>query len=389
MGGKGQKRKLMAGGILLGLSLVLQLAARNLSGFGEWYGTRIYPVLVWVIGGLSNFFPFSVVEISLYVFLLLGLVYGITHIRQPVKLVSTFVLVVGILAFSYTANCGINYYRLPFSYFLNLEIRPSSEEELKELCVFLACQAAEAAGQIETSEQVEASGQIEVSEQKERAASMEGAEPVESLALTESIGRRESRERKKDFPRQAKADMEKLGQSYPQLSGFYPRPKPLLVSEILSLQSLSGIYSPFTIEANYNQDMIAYNIPHTACHELSHLRGFMREEEANFIGYLACVGSDNAFSRYSGYLSGFIYASNALYRQNPEATSEVYTYLPDRALADLHTNNQFWQQYEGTIAEVSTKVNDTYLKANSQSDGVKSYGRMVDLLLAYYRVGED
>lgn len=359
MGDKGQKRKLLAGVILLGLSLVLQLAARNLSGFGEWYGTRIYPVLVWVIGGLSNFFPFSVVEIFLYVFLLLGLVYGITYIRQLIKLVSTFVLVVGILAFSYTANCGINYYRLPFSYFLNLEIRPSSEEELKELCVFLACQAAEA------------------------------AEPMESLALTEGTGQRESRERKKDFPRQAKADMEKLGQSYPQLSGFYPRPKPLLVSEILSLQSLSGIYSPFTIEANYNQDMIAYNIPHTACHELSHLRGFMREEEANFIGYLACVGSDNAFSRYSGYLSGFIYASNALYRQNPEAASEVYTYLPDRALTDLHTNNQFWQQYEGAIAEVSTKVNDTYLKANSQSDGVKSYGRMVDLLLAYYRVGED
>ena len=39
-------------------------------------------------------------------------------------------------------------------------------------------------------------------------------------------------------------------------------------------------------------------------------------------------------------------------------------------------------RFEGKTAEVSTKVNDTYLKAHSQTDGVLSYGRMVDLMLA-------
>ncbi|HPW41948.1 MAG TPA: DUF3810 family protein, partial [Bacillota bacterium] len=29
--------------------------------------------------------------------------------------------------------------------------------------------------------------------------------------------------------------------------------------------------------------------------------------------------------------------------------------------------------------------NDKYLKANNQKDGVKSYGRMVDLLIAEHR----
>ena len=32
-------------------------------------------------------------------------------------------------------------------------------------------------------------------------------------------------------------------------------------------------------------------------------------------------------------------------------------------------------------------VNDSYLKANGQADGVKSYNRMVDLLVAYYGEG--
>ena len=51
----------------------------------------------------------------------------------------------------------------------------------------------------------------------------------------------------------------------------------------------------------------------------------------------------------------------------------------------MSANNAFWQQYEGKISEASSRVNDTYLKANSQTDGIQSYGRMVDLLLGYYR----
>ena len=52
---------------------------------------------------------------------------------------------------------------------------------------------------------------------------------------------------------------------------------------------------------------------------------------------------------------------------------------------DFQYNNLYWRQFEGAVAEVSTKINDSYLKANFQNDGVQSYGRMVDLLLADYR----
>ena len=51
----------------------------------------------------------------------------------------------------------------------------------------------------------------------------------------------------------------------------------------------------------------------------------------------------------------------------------------------LTANNRFWDQYEGKIAEAATQANDTYLKMNNQEEGVKSYGRVVDLMLAYYR----
>ena len=178
--------------------------------------------------------------------------------------------------------------------------------------------------------------------------------------------------------------MQGLAEKFPSLEGYYPQPKKLIVSEILSYQGLTGIYSPFTVEANYNGDMTAYNIPFTACHELSHLSGFMQEEEANFIAFLACIRSDRADFQYSGYLSGWVYCMNALYRADRESWQEVRLLLDEAAEPDLEANTEFWDAYEGGISKTADKINDTYLKVNGQADGVQSYSRMVDLIVAYF-----
>ena len=151
------------------------------------------------------------------------------------------------------------------------------------------------------------------------------------------------------------------------------------------MQQLCGVYSPFTVEANYNGDMPDYNVPHTLCHELSHLKGFMREDEANFISYLACYNSDNTELRYSGAMMGLIHATNRLYRYDPNAWQEIYTLLPEGVLRDLAANSRYWKKYETPVGETADRWNDAYLKANDQTDGVQSYGRMVDLLIAFYR----
>ena len=161
-----------------------------------------------------------------------------------------------------------------------------------------------------------------------------------------------------------------------RVSGMVPFP----VSE-------TGIYLPFTVEANYNGDMPAYDKPFTVCHELSHLRGFMEEQEANFIAFLACIGSERADFQYSGYLSGWVYCMNALYRADYESWQEVRGTLAAAAEPDLTANNEFWDRHEGTISETAERINDTYLTANGQTDGVQSYNRMVDLIVAYY--GDD
>lgn len=338
------KKCFIAGAALISAALCVQWAARSADGAATWYAHHIYPALVGTIGRFCGVFPFSVVEMGLYLLIFTCIVYAARHFREPVRLVSRTVLLGGILLFSYTCCCGVNYYAASFSGYAGIETGLYTKEELTELCRYLVKMVNETAVD----------------------------EPYKSGA------------NRKEWRAEGVRAMQKAGEEFPVLGGFYPKPKEVTISWILSVQQLCGIYSPFTIEANFNGDMPDYNIPHTICHELSHLKGFMREDEANFIGYLACIGSERQAFRYSGYLTGWVYAGNALARADMETYSELTGQLCEQARKDLQENNAFWDRYEGKVAEAANQMNDVYLKANSQTDGVKSYGRMVDLMLAYY-----
>lgn len=348
--------RLAAAVLLLLFSGAGMLLSAYVPDFAQWYAVHIYPVLVTTIGRVWGWFPFSVSEILIYI-LLLTLV--VTMVRMIVKTVLTrrtraavswisgVLLTAGILAFLYTACCGINYHRKSFSEEEGIVTYEYRLEQLRDICVWLTEEVNSRADEVTRN-----------------------AEGVMELDAPEGGGAVEL--------------MNRLGEEFPSVRGYYPQPKKLLISEILSYQSLSGIYLPFTVEANYNGDMTDYNKPFTACHELSHLRGFMQEQEANFIAFLACVGSERADFQYSGYLSGWVYCMNALYRADYETWQEVRGRLDEAVEPDLEANNAFWDRYEGPVSETAERINDTYLKANGQADGVESYDRMVDLIVAYF-----
>lgn len=342
---------LLCGFAFLIAAVFLQLAARNMEGFGQWYVLTVYPVLTGTIGRLSGLVPFSVSEILLYLLPCAVLVNLWRLRRQKKRFFAGMFCLASALFFSYTVCCGINYFCLPFSSYLEYQTGEYSSAELNQLLSWLTEQVNGSYGEL--------SGDLQNRTEYSQA----------------------------ELGRLGVEAMETLAEDYPALRGYYPRPKPLLVSWILSVQQLSGIYSPFTVEANYNQEMTAYNIPHTICHELSHLRGFMREDEANFIGFLACIGSEDAEYRYSGYLSGWIYAGNALAKVDFDAYAACLDRLREEVLLDLSENSIFWGRYESKISEAAETVNNTYLKANNQKDGVRSYGRVVDLMLSWYLSG--
>ena len=162
------------------------------------------------------------------------------------------------------------------------------------------------------------------------------------------------------------------------------RAKAFGCSRALSALRFTGFYFPFTGEANVNTDSPSAFLPATVCHEMAHQRGITAEEECNFIGILAAIRSDCAAYRYSGWLTGFGYLSNALYSADRDAWQIIRDSLPETVVADLRADNAYWSQFRGTVSQLSDKVYDGFLKSNGDTDGAKSYGVVTDLLVAYF-----
>jgi hypothetical protein len=119
-------------------------------------------------------------------------------------------------------------------------------------------------------------------------------------------------------------------------------------------------------------------------HEIAHTRGFAREDEAGFLAFLTGLYSDNPDFAYSALLGAALRTLNALAGVDMDRYQTVAAKLGDGIRRDLDASSRYWKQFEGPVQEVSTQVNDAYLQANLQDDGVRSYGRMVDLVLAWY-----
>lgn len=350
---------------LIPISYLLILIAKESSYFAEQiYAKHVYKWIAEVISTITGIIPFSLSEIliiAIPVIILTVTVRFILHLildknnRKDIliKGILNVFCSISIVVFLFTMLAGINYYRYSFASYSDLEIQASSVEELYGLSQNLVMTANELRTQITKTD---SNGVFELSKNQYETAKI------------------------------AARAMETLAKDYPILGGSYGDPKPVFLSKLLSQTEITGIFIPFTMEANVNVDVPDYSIPDTMLHELAHLRGFMREDEANYLAYLAGMKSGNVEFQYSSTMQALVTAGNALYSQNPDMYYEIIGQYSEGVITDLRANNAYWQKYDNTVVStVSDRINDTYLKANNQIDGVKSYGRMLDLLLAKYR----
>lgn len=346
---------------LPGAFLLVFFASRD-QGFAEWYATHIYKTVSLGFDWASSLLPFSLAEVLLLLFALWAVIYIVKAVIQLIRAkgkrlrvlwraVINPVLLGSILLFVFVANAGVNYYRMPFEQAIGLEVTKSSVQELKALCYTLA----EDATQLRTQLQEDENGIMRLSQSDSATA------------------------------QRAKETYDKMQERYPTLTAGYGPTKQLWLSQYLSYTKITGFFFPFTVEANVNNDVPDYSIPSTMCHELSHVRGYMREEEANFIAYLVCMSSGDQELMYSGTMLAFVHAGNALSGVSRADYTDVFRTLGEGVQRDIKANSEYWAQFEGPVAQAASTMNDTYLKANGQQDGVKSYGKVTDLLLSYYK----
>lgn len=346
---------------LIPVSLFLTLYARYYMSFAEYYAVEIYPVFAETISFISSKTSVSAAEIIILLVVALLIIYTLSMIVNSVKYktadffkqyAANILSFASVIYFLFVLFCGINYSRYEFTFYSGLEVKESSKEELIALCEVLIQDANNLRSNLTTGENNTA-----------------------ELFDRNYYG----------TAQRARDSFDNIAKEYSVLKGNYPAPKPVRMSQAMSHMNITGVFFPFTFEANVNVDIPPYQVPATMLHELVHLRGFMREDEANFIAYLSSINSGFEDFAYSGTMLALTYSMNALYAEDPESYASLRETYSQDVKNDMIFSWNYWKNFDTKVAEISNNINDAYLKANNQDDGVKSYGRMVDLLLAYYR----
>ncbi len=326
-----------------------------------YYSLKINKVIVKVLSHISSIFPFSIYEIVFYGAILLVIFYiGYTIInalKYPKALKKTLInfflncgVSLSIIYFLFIMLWGLNYNRVSIGDTIGLTTKQYSIDDLSQVYKILA----------------------------------EKANGTRKLVKEDSSGVMITNGDYRDVFSRAKIGYENISNTYPSLSGNYGKPKPILTSKFLIYTGITGIYFPFTGEPNVNLAAPNMTLPFTTTHEMAHQRGYASEDEANFIAYLVCINHPDADFQYSGYLLALINLGNSIASEDYYLLKDLRENFSEEVLRDMKFRSDFWKRHEGKIDEISSKVNDTYLKANGVSDGEKSYGRMVDLLLSYY-----
>ncbi len=310
------------------------------------------------MGLVCNVFPFSVAELLYTVIavvavaFIIGMVKAVRKSSHKIKelclRLTAVALIPAVLITGYNWLWALGYYAETFTEKSGLANDGVAVEDLKEVTILFAEKATELSTKVKRDE---AGHFIE-----------------------------------KDFWKDTEGLYDSMEAEFPFLKNYELRPKPMIYSYLMSVIGFTGFYFPFTGEANVNAHFPAALQPVTIAHELAHQRRVAAEEEANFVGIAACLSSDKTVYQYSGALSGLTHLSNALYEADKDAWAEISANLSDEVLIDWRDSNEYWDKFESPVEEVATGVYDTYLKANDQELGIKSYGACVDLLVEYYRI---
>ncbi|MDD6650641.1 MAG: DUF3810 domain-containing protein [Eggerthellales bacterium] len=352
---------LLATAALLLLVTIVSMALFQAYGDAlfPWY-RQVSSALMGALAMVSSIAPFSLwplLVVALIVALLVRLVYMARRRRSFVEYVGEVLVVVFSLVCFFNLSWGLNHYAPPLADELGLQVEEYSRDDLLRATQYYLDQAAVLAESVERDDEGHLTQQ-----------------DFGELAVI------------------AGSSYEELGGSYEVFRGVTLPVKKLLAGDLLLMTGHNGIFIAFTGEASVPENASVSDIPFTMCHEAAHRLGIGSEKEANFCAILACASNDDVRFRYSGYLKAFVYCFNALASNYPDATSEVLARddLPATnmqyhlVIQDVQDSSAHYAAYEGPLEEVGTKANDLYLKSYSEQDGVRSYGQVVDYLIAWH-----
>lgn len=170
--------------------------------------------------------------------------------------------------------------------------------------------------------------------------------------------------------------------------------KASLFTPLADVFGFTGYYNPFTGEGQVRTDVPRVVLPFVACHEIAHQIGYASESEANMVGYLAALATNDNYFRYSAYNDLFSYAQreelfllanakdSVMFQQVIKSNRDRLDTLVKKDRKEIR---EFFQQRRSSITPAMNGLYDQYLRLNNQEKGLESYDEVIGWLIAYQK----
>lgn len=337
------------------LALLVRTVARFSTTFADFYTRTIGAAFRFVMAKLTGWVPFSLAEILVClipVFFVLLIAVGILSIRKRAyfRRFVAFTLAVPMVIYTlFVGTYAIGYHTTALSDRLALPEVKIGKTELVEVAAWAAENAAALSDRFPLGE--------------------DGTQmPYDWNTMTERLN---------DAYRSLSAQLDFLQVHTTAL-------KPIFLSDPMTYTGIVGVYSFFTGESNVNTTYPDYSTVFTAAHEMAHQRGIAPENEANFIAFLACIGSADDYLRYVGYMNLLDYLLSPLYSADKDGYRTTLSLYTPTMIADVRAYAKCYDAHRNeTVHDIATGMNDSYLQSQGTAGSV-TYGLVVNLAVAYY-----
>lgn len=319
------------------------------------YSRGIYPVIARLQRVLFGWIPFSIGDIF-YLAALIYLLYGLLRlIRRLIRrevgrewLLRCTRQIVFVLLWVYVlfnGLWGLNYNRLGIAEQLGLEVRPYSTAELSDLTGVIV-------DQLNDMYTLSTTHPADISHNSSLRAG--------AVRAYDSLASRDSR-----------------------FAYHSPSVKTSLFSIPGAYIGFGGYYNPFSGEAQVNTVNPLFTQPYTTCHEIGHQLGYAKENEANFIGFLAARNSPDPAFQYSVYFDMYLYSIRELYVRDSSLAKSLRARLNPGIRQDVLALQRFNRRYANPLEPYIWRLYGRYLRANQQPHGIVTYSEVTAWLIAY------
>ncbi|MEM9917589.1 MAG: DUF3810 domain-containing protein [Bacteroidota bacterium] len=345
--------------IWLGLGITMVLLRYILGFYPEmierFYSRGLYIGIRWILDYTVAFLPVP----SLYVFIFSLLFWGLYRLFRKRKagllwwqrilqfLFSTLAFLSGVVFF-FLVLWGFNYGRIPLEDQIDIKPKPLDRRELLEELSFFTPKLMENRRLVSTD-----------------------SFPLDAQDLPEDL-----------HPQIRKVvEANLLDMGYPDAGE--PRLRQLRPQGVLLRISTAGFYMPLTGECHVDAGLHPIQLPFVMAHEYYHAYGFTDEGSCNFMAFLACIRSEDAFIRYAGYMGYWRYLAGGYRQADRKIYGSYYRSLPLELRKDLKAIRDRMDEFPDILPEVRNLAYNTYLKAQGIEEGIKNYSRIVMLAAAW------